>query len=104
MQKSWTIGANDACDIRVNRPYVSGKHCRLEFDGMNWCLEDFGSTNGTFINGVQLKGKALVQTTDRITLGKTQPTALSKASLFPDWGKQSCLVVITVVISPLISP
>lgn len=73
MQKSWTIGANDACDIRVNRPYVSGKHCRLEFDGMNWCLEDFGSTNGTFINGVQLKGKALVQTTDRITLGKTQP-------------------------------
>lgn len=36
--------------------FVSGKHAQLHFQAAKgWCIEDLGSTNGTFIDGTQLK-------------------------------------------------
>ncbi len=37
-----------------NQPYVSGTHARIG-KGAQWTITDLGSTNGTFINGVQLQ-------------------------------------------------
>jgi ABC-type multidrug transport system ATPase subunit/pSer/pThr/pTyr-binding forkhead associated (FHA) protein/ABC-type multidrug transport system permease subunit len=69
--QSWMIGAAAACDIRAESPYVSGRHCRLERDATGWVLEDLGSKNGTFVNGVRLEGKARVTPADTITLGRS---------------------------------
>lgn len=71
--QSWVIGAAAACDIRVESPYVSGRHCRLERNSGGWVLEDLGSKNGTFVNGVRLEGRARVTPADTITLGRLFP-------------------------------
>ncbi len=70
---SWLIGSTAECDIRVASPYVSGRHCRLTFDGSTLTLEDLGSTNGTYVNGSRLVGTAAVALTDQVTLGLTTP-------------------------------
>ena len=73
MQTSWIIGAADACDLRAVSPYVSGRHCRLEYDAGQWFVEDLGSTNGTYVNGSRITSRTPVTKADAITLGRTVP-------------------------------
>ena len=48
------IGRHESCDIVVNDPLVSRRHCQITWDGIYCTVEDLGSTNGTFINGLRL--------------------------------------------------
>jgi ABC-type multidrug transport system ATPase subunit/pSer/pThr/pTyr-binding forkhead associated (FHA) protein len=73
MARIWIVGAAATCDIKPESSYVSGKHCRLEYDGATWTVEDLGSRNGTFVNGHRIEGKAVVTPSDMITLGRTVP-------------------------------
>ena len=63
------IGKAEDNDFIINDPHVSRHHVRLirEDDGC-LLLEDIGSTNGTFVNGVQIVRKR-VAPTDQILLG-----------------------------------
>jgi pSer/pThr/pTyr-binding forkhead associated (FHA) protein len=49
-----TIGSRPDCDLVVDRPGVSGRHCRLTRDEAGYLLEDLNSTNGTFYNGERI--------------------------------------------------
>jgi hypothetical protein len=49
-----TIGRNETCDLIVDDPLVSRRHCQIVWDGVYCTVEDLGSTNGTFVNGKQL--------------------------------------------------
>ena len=69
----WIIGASAGCDVVVEEPTVSGRHCRLLWQEGVYQLEDLGSTNGTFVNDVQLTRPSTVTRDDRITLGKSVP-------------------------------
>ena len=71
--RSWTIGSAPECDIVVDQPTVSGRHCQLTITSTGFELEDLGSTNGTFVNGAPVDGKLLVRRSDKITLGETVP-------------------------------
>ena len=73
MHRSWLIGADKLCDIRLASPHVSRRHCRLTSNGSTWIVEDLGSTNGTFVNGVRIGGVVRVSPSDTITLGQSQP-------------------------------
>ncbi len=73
MAKSWTIGAKPDCDLVVNEAKVSGQHCRLSWDGHGFVLEDLGSTNGTYVNGVRVAGKVRITRSDSVTLGHVTP-------------------------------
>lgn len=76
MARSWIVGAADTCDIRPQSSYVSGKHCRIEYDGSTWTIEDLNSRNGTYVNGRRIDAKTAVTAQDVITLGRTVPFRL----------------------------
>lgn len=59
-----TIIGREEGDILTKDPECSRKHCRLDIhaNGSVW-LTDLGSTNGTFVDGVQIFGT--IQLTDR---------------------------------------
>ena len=71
MSQSWTIGSGADCDLVVDLPGVSGRHCRLTRDDRGYLLEDLGSTNGTFVRDVRIAGPVRVAPGDSIRLGRS---------------------------------
>jgi len=41
--------------------YISKRHFRIQLLGNKWYIEDLGSTNGTLVDGQQIKGKGPVE-------------------------------------------
>ena len=73
-ERSWTIGSLPDCDIQVDSPTVSGRHCRLTQRGQTFVLEDLASTNGTFVAGRQIDdGPRTVGRGEKIMLGLSTP-------------------------------
>ena len=64
------IGRASSNDIVVDDVEVSRQHAGIRGDrGGHW-IEDLGSRNGTFVNGVQLEGEGKrLRDNDRIELG-----------------------------------
>ncbi len=60
-------------DVVLNDPYISSQHARILFNSGQFFLEDLGSTNKTFINGVALIPNKPVALSDgmEFVLGKT---------------------------------
>src|SRR6202044_3445667 len=56
---SYRIGRDPQADVVVSDPRVSWDHAVLRHSGSNWLLEDFGSTNGTFVNGQRVTQVAI---------------------------------------------
>ena len=75
MTRSWIIGSRPECDLMVDRPTVSGRHCRLTQDDSGFTLDDLGSSNGTFVNGTRLATGLGVRISQRdvVTLGPSVP-------------------------------
>ena len=73
MSQSWTIGSGLDCDLVVELPGVSGRHCRLTRDDRGYLLEDLGSTNGTIVRDVRIVGPVRVAPGDSIRLGRSAP-------------------------------
>lgn len=46
------VGRSPVCDIALDSPLVSSKHCQLEFKGGFWHVRDLGSRNGIRVDGV----------------------------------------------------
>ncbi len=65
------IGRESKCDIVIHDINVSRSHAEIRLDETGaWLLSDLGSTNGTFVNGRQIKSMPL-RDADRITVGTT---------------------------------
>lgn len=69
-QAQTTLGRSPQCEVPLDDPMISGKHCTIESDQGGWRLRDLGSSNGTMLNGEFVEDEWL-QDGDRITLGKT---------------------------------
>jgi len=67
--ESWVIGTHDACDLKMPDPTVSRRHARLVASGGDWLIEDLGSSNGTRLNGAQLRAQEAVRAGDVIQFG-----------------------------------
>jgi pSer/pThr/pTyr-binding forkhead associated (FHA) protein len=72
-ERSWTIGSLPDCDLQVDSPAVSGRHCRLSQQGQTFVLEDLASTNGTFVAGERIDRPREVRRGEAITLGQNTP-------------------------------
>jgi hypothetical protein len=64
-----SIGRDPGNDIVINHPQVSRQHARLVLRGGLMVLEDLGSTNGTFVNGMRLMAPHTLANGDQISLG-----------------------------------
>jgi diguanylate cyclase (GGDEF)-like protein len=64
------IGRGPKCAVRLNDEGVSREHCQLVRDGEKMILEDLGSTNGTFCNGIRVDKRELSDG-DKIMVGST---------------------------------
>lgn len=49
------VGTSPACQIRLTDPTVSRRHAALENMGTRFRIQDLGSTNGTFVDGVAIR-------------------------------------------------
>ena len=62
------IGRREDCDLRIPLTEVSRKHCRVVKEGDTLRIEDLGSSNGTFQNGLRVQ-EALLQPGDYVQIG-----------------------------------
>jgi len=69
--RSWVIGSGAECDVVVDSPLVSARHCQLTQIPEGFVLDDLGSTNGTYVDGVRITSPTRVTPGESITLGKT---------------------------------
>ena len=82
--RTWVIGAASDCDLVVDRPTVSRRHCKLVRTPDRLILEDLGSTNGTFVNGRRLAEPTPVSPLDLVLLGQTTPMPWPPEVASPD--------------------
>jgi pSer/pThr/pTyr-binding forkhead associated (FHA) protein len=71
--RSWVIGNSPECDVVVDSPLASARHCQLTHTPEGYFLNDLGSTNGTYVNGVRIAVPIPLTLGDSITLGRTVP-------------------------------
>ena len=69
---STEIGRSSANDIVLDSINVSGRHAELTIEGGRARLRDRGSTNGTFVNGAEIKTSCELQAGDEIMLGDVE--------------------------------
>jgi hypothetical protein len=66
-----TLGRGNV-EIRLEDPFASSQHARIERQGSVLVLEDLGSTNGTFLNEEPLRGIQPLHHGDRIRIGDSE--------------------------------
>lgn len=65
------LGRNPDCSLRLDLDQVSRQHVRIYFIDDEYYLEDLQSTNGTFVNGVQVT-RSVLRNNDLIEIGSTK--------------------------------
>lgn len=68
----YTLGRDERSDIAVPDTTVSGKHAEIHVQGQTCTLRDLGSSNGTMINGVRVRGAQQIHPNDQIQLGSAR--------------------------------
>ncbi len=63
------IGREEGCQLRPASPAISKKHCAVKLRDGRVFVEDYGSTNGTFLNDEPVVGEVEVAPDDRLRVG-----------------------------------
>ena len=66
------IGRSKECHLRPASDLISRKHCALLIEETRVLLEDFGSKNGTYVNGKRVTGMTELGSGDILQVGPLQ--------------------------------
>ncbi|HLQ13640.1 MAG TPA: FHA domain-containing protein [Steroidobacteraceae bacterium] len=61
-----TVGRSEDCGLRLTEGSPSRQHARLIVEGDQLWVEDLGSTNGSFVNGVRIAARTLLKNGDAL--------------------------------------
>lgn len=67
-----TMGRADSSDIPIDDPFASSAHARIFPRNQFMYIEDMGSTNGTYLNGRQLRRAEQLKTADVVRIGDSE--------------------------------
>jgi pSer/pThr/pTyr-binding forkhead associated (FHA) protein len=68
-----TIGRSGGTDVSLpHDKAVSGLHAVLESVAGQWCVQDVGSRNGTFVRGERILGVRVLRHGDDLAVGRTR--------------------------------
>ena len=67
-----TVGRVDDNTFQIAQPSVSSHHCEVLLRGNDVVVKDLNSTNGTFINGQQVTGEAVLKPGQVLRLGEVE--------------------------------
>jgi pSer/pThr/pTyr-binding forkhead associated (FHA) protein len=70
-RKSVLIGRGAHCDVVVKDAKASREHCRLTLEGAGFSLEDLGSRNGTYVDGLKIAQPTVLQVNQTFKIGDT---------------------------------
>jgi pSer/pThr/pTyr-binding forkhead associated (FHA) protein len=59
-------------DIALNDTFLSSKHAQLALQDGEWVLSDLQSTNGTFLNGFEVRDPTSVNEGDVVRIGRIE--------------------------------
>ena len=72
LSRGATMGRADNVDIHVDDPFASSAHARIYPRQDFIYIEDMGSTNGTFLNGRQLRAPERLKVSDVVRIGDSE--------------------------------
>ncbi|MGA3370345.1 MAG: FHA domain-containing protein [Terracidiphilus sp.] len=75
------VGRDPKCDIPLDLPMVSWRHARLTKTQAGILVEDLGSRNGTYLDGVRVTGRVLAKAGQEIGLGSVRFQLLESGEL-----------------------
>ncbi len=67
-KKELTIGRSESNDITLDGLQISGRHARLLRSGSDIVVDDLGSTNGVFVNGIRVSRQSITPS-DKVQIG-----------------------------------
>ena len=70
--ESATMGRSPNADVPIEDPFASSAHARIFPRGQFMYIEDMGSTNGTYLNGRQLRRPEQLKVADTVRIGETE--------------------------------
>lgn len=62
----------ESCEIALNDSFLSQQHARLELRDDTWTIEDLRSTNGTFVNGIEVRDATILEEGDVLRFGRIE--------------------------------
>lgn len=65
------IGRGADCQLILDDDYVSTRHARVVSGENGIYVEDLGSTNGTYVNGIRITAPTTITLADTVRIGKT---------------------------------
>lgn len=70
----FVIGRDAQCQLRPASSAISKRHCAVLVRGSKVFVRDFGSTNGTFVNGELVQGEVELHNADQLKVGPLEFT------------------------------
>jgi pSer/pThr/pTyr-binding forkhead associated (FHA) protein len=67
-----TVGRVEDNSFQIAEPSVSSHHCEFLLKGNDVVVKDLQSTNGTFLNGQQITGEAVLKPGQVVRLGQVE--------------------------------